>query len=879
MEYEPIDKFDAEAVEAALVGYDPILRAWVWRMFLQGNLDLIANGLSRKNLARDISSVVSYLADFSKHAPEKVRVGRGDFDRKSSKMIFEELRKSLDLSQPQDANFDNFRRLGVMSHNAVPRLLSGEFASVLGSGVSTQLDLLDEIIVSPQTNGGLDWLKSMKRSKFREGLKRVINHWRYLKERLSTSNGNGYLVLSRYPNRIKMFYRTLEIVFGSHVGRLWQREIFEDEYLIFLTLMSWGAACEMYLTEGPKLMVREAAIFPPRFDLGGGRIDALAIEDMGRDVSKHLTAQELSRFSSVSFGAAVQALLPLLKKPKFVVKEWKFSVGDGVGSSVIVPHDIRERPPEAHVRQLLRYLSLGMLSYNLAAKRNQEELWCSDRFELEGELVYFLPQCSPIKHTVKITQEEREQLFMEDIAYPWKAAHRLARLRLLTNSIVRHVIGEILPQARKRKAYTKAQIVLPDIPNTSQGARELVEKYRHAHIEFADPDKIIEIIPVNGHSRYEMHIDRLLTAIGSDSIKHGRFEPETGGFICCLLHQEKTPSMRVALERGFFHCFGCGASGKFSTGTLPAHITVKTSSDLPAAWKKIPKTGAPITIPQQHQRIMEVARESMTSVFAGSVAERYLVRGRGIDSDLAQQFGVGYGSDKLIHDLLDAGFSYDDLLFYGFLELSERLGIYSHVPQLLLKRGLSPADIMRSGKAKEYPYSLLQERVTFPLELHGALVNFYGRDINVYGKKSMRHRKLSIERTGIPQGGFNMKAVREDHKILLVTEGTFDALTYIQAGSHTGTPAIIGVRNEVLMREIATFQGDEIALGFDNEENQTGAKATTDATHMLKAFGFGGPIWDFTARFLEAHPGIEYKDMNEHWLKTKERFTIQGAKA
>ena len=33
------------------------------------------------------------------------------------------------------------------------------------------------------------------------------------------------------------------------------------------------------------------------------------------------------------------------------------------------------------------------------------------------------------------------------------------------------------------------------------------------------------------------------------------------GTVVCIFHKDRTPSLSVDLERGLFHCFGCGAQG------------------------------------------------------------------------------------------------------------------------------------------------------------------------------------------------------------------------------------------------------------------------------------------------------------------------------
>jgi hypothetical protein len=51
-------------------------------------------------------------------------------------------------------------------------------------------------------------------------------------------------------------------------------------------------------------------------------------------------------------------------------------------------------------------------------------------------------------------------------------------------------------------------------------------------------------------------------AVGADrqrSVKLEKAGREHKG--CCPFHSEKTPSFTVNDEKGFYHCFGCGAHG------------------------------------------------------------------------------------------------------------------------------------------------------------------------------------------------------------------------------------------------------------------------------------------------------------------------------
>jgi DNA primase len=124
---------------------------------------------------------------------------------------------------------------------------------------------------------------------------------------------------------------------------------------------------------------------------------------------------------------------------------------------------------------------------------------------------------------------------------------------------------------------------------------------------------------------------------------------------CCPFHNEKTPSFTVNDDKGFYHCFGCGAHGdaiRFLTDHrgMPFMDAVKELAG---------KAGIEVAAPDPKAKeradhaatltdvMAEVAKwySEQLNGLAGAEARDYLKR-RGIDAAVAQRFGIGLAPDS-----------------------------------------------------------------------------------------------------------------------------------------------------------------------------------------------------------------------------------------
>lgn len=147
----------------------------------------------------------------------------------------------------------------------------------------------------------------------------------------------------------------------------------------------------------------------------------------------------------------------------------------------------------------------------------------------------------------------------------------------------------------------------------------------------------------------------------------------------CPFHNEKTPSFTVSEEKGFFHCFGCGAHGD-----VIRFIMDSEGTSFPEAVERLAGQ-AGLELPRQtaDERRQAVKRDSLYDAMdaasrwyvsqlgtsAGTNARHYL-ESRGLDRDSVARFALGFapkGRTHLREAMQSRGFSIRKLIDAGLL--------------------------------------------------------------------------------------------------------------------------------------------------------------------------------------------------------------------
>ena len=156
----------------------------------------------------------------------------------------------------------------------------------------------------------------------------------------------------------------------------------------------------------------------------------------------------------------------------------------------------------------------------------------------------------------------------------------------------------------------------------------------------------------------------------------------------CPFHTEKSPSFNVHPDKGFFHCFGCKASGnaidfvikrdrvefKEALVTLAEQYNV----ELPKMAGNREAQGLKQALLDANSTAASFFEQNLQNAEIGKAAREYL-KSRGFTDETIRQFRIGLapaGFDNLMKSPLMRKFNQDVLLQAGLIKQSERGSLF-----------------------------------------------------------------------------------------------------------------------------------------------------------------------------------------------------------
>jgi DNA primase len=228
---------------------------------------------------------------------------------------------------------------------------------------------------------------------------------------------------------------------------------------------------------------------------------------------------------------------------------------------------------------------------------------------------------------------------------------------------------------------------------------------------------------------------------------------------CCPFHGEKTPSFTVSPDKGFYHCFGCGAHGTV-VGFLMEHDRlefVEAVEELAAlngvAVPREEGTAAPISPTAPLYELLEQASKLFRDELRKDKSAVAYLKQRGLDGETAAQFVIGYAP---------SGWDY----------LLKRFGADDNGQDRLLKTGMAIKN--EEGRI----YDRFRERIMFPIrDSRGRVVGFGGRVMGKGEPKYLNSPETPVFHKGRELYGL-YEARRENRKLtnLIVVEGYMDVV-------------------------------------------------------------------------------------------------------
>jgi len=247
---------------------------------------------------------------------------------------------------------------------------------------------------------------------------------------------------------------------------------------------------------------------------------------------------------------------------------------------------------------------------------------------------------------------------------------------------------------------------------------------------------------------------------------------------CCPFHNEKSPSFTVNDEKGFYHCFGCGANGNiisFSMQYERLSFPEAVEQLAALAGMEVPRDTPVEREHYDRQKRLYELLDRATKFFeeelfapGGREALNYL-RSRGLSEDGIRRFRLGYAPNNgqaLIRKMLAENYKLDEMIEIGLAKKSD-------------ERGES--------------YSFFRNRVIFPVgDRKGRTVAFGGRVMGDGEPKYLNSPDHPLFHKGkLLYGLSRARTAISQNQPLIVVEGYMDVIALAEAG-YSGAVAPLG---------------------------------------------------------------------------------------
>ena len=318
-------------------------------------------------------------------------------------------------------------------------------------------------------------------------------------------------------------------------------------------------------------------------------------------------------------------------------------------------------------------------------------------------------------------------------------------------------------------------------------------------------------------------IEEILAKADIESVvgKYVSFTKRTGQnlFGLCPFHSEKTPSFSVSLNKGIYHCFGCGKGGnsigfimeieKLSYPEAVRFLGNQYGVEIPEV-EGYDNSGS---TKKQKERVTELLTEAARFFYsslhspAGKIALEY-ARKRNLSKETMTSFGLGYapeGWDNLVRHLRSKGYTEDEMKVSGLFTVAKNGNLID----------------------------LFRGRLMFPIfDSFGKIIAFGGRSLGDEMPKYVNSPDSLVYKKQDHLYGLNFAKKSKSNQLIIV-EGYMDTIAMHQAGINNAVASLGTAFTDSQLR-LASRYADEVVFFFDSDK--AGQNAALRAIRMMLRF-------------------------------------------